>query len=228
LKDLDSLILFSTHQLDNSSKYADTIVQAMKIASWWRFGGYKTVSTSESYTDYMTGVWTAYGSRTAHSVGLEEEEEEDDPGVSDEFADQVAHLDTAEVVPAAAESSDDERDLIDQQFELDCPELCANHHEAFEDKCEEDRLTQFGDIRSDDLKDSSQGPPTRASSLDTFAEDLFQVAEERCSPPPPTAHVREREGSPWRRITPTMLLRTRTTPATTAAERPFYLDFTDD
>ena len=92
------------------------------------------------------------------------------------------------------ESSEDERDLIDRQLELDCLEICADHHQAVLHEEKGKLLSKCGDIRESD--ENKESPcPTRASSLDTFAKELFQVAE-ACAPVPEMAHIGDWEGFP--------------------------------
>jgi hypothetical protein len=146
--------------------------------------------------------------------GQEEEEEEEQDAVdeADNHAQHLSELDHLEVIedcvpendlePANTnlESSEDEKDLIDRQLESDCLEICADHRQAALYGEKGKLLSRYGDTWEND--ENGESPcPTRASSLDTFAKELFEVAE-ACAPVPETVHVGDWEGSPWRSLTP--------------------------
>ena len=134
---------------------------------------------------------------------------------------------TAEAAPTVVDSSDDDdRNLIDRQFETDCPHIWADHNQAVQNEGVEKVMTQCVDIWDADAKD--EWPcPTRASSLDTFAQELFKVAEE-CSLAPRRAHVADWQGSPWRSITPHHPHSTLKTSTTTEGQKPTIIDLSDD
>jgi hypothetical protein len=92
----------------------------------------------------MNGVFLACGQGRGASIGLEDQEEEEQDAVdeADNHAQHPSELDhleaTEDCVPENdlepaninLESSEDEKDLIDRQLESDCLEICADHHQA--------------------------------------------------------------------------------------------------
>ena len=132
-------------------------------------------------------------------MGLEDEVEEDEhtpskfddsPTYALSLADVVAADPYEAMVGASAnsrliESSDDEEDLVDQQLEADCPWLCADHRQTIEDDNLEAMMT-FSCNTWDTGPRRESLHPTRASSLDTFAKELFEAAE-KCNPDPQIA-----------------------------------------
>jgi hypothetical protein len=94
------------------------------------------------------------------------------------------------------ESSEDEKDLIDRQLESGCLEICADNRQAAHRGEVRKLPSKCGDTWENDENVESLCP-SRASSLDTFAKELFEVAEV-CAPFPETVHVRDWGGSPWR------------------------------
>jgi hypothetical protein len=142
----------------------------------------------------------------------QEEEEQDAMDEADDHAQHLSELDHLEIIedfvpendfePANTnlESSEDEKDLIDRQLESDCLEICADHHQAVLHGEKGELLSKCGDTWENDANGESPCP-TRASSLDTFAKELFEVAE-ACAPIPEMAHVGDWKGSPWRSLTP--------------------------
>ena len=166
----------------------------------------------------MNGVFDICGSMRANSIGFEAGDKDEDEDVSSDFDDSeilAIPLDNAKPVErieavagatmtsSSIESSDDEEDLVDRQLEADCPGLCANHRQTIEYDNLDATTTCSGNAWD-------TGPrreflyTTRASSLDTFAKELFKSAE-KCSPAPQIAHTGEWEGSPWRSVTPHLL-----------------------
>jgi hypothetical protein len=185
-------------------------VLAWKIACSWRFADRTAAKETGKYQEYMNGVFLACGQGRGASVRLEDQEEEEQDAVdeADNYARHPSELDHLEVIKDCVpendleltntnlESSENEEDLIDRQLESDCLEISADHQAAHSadkgmllSKC------------SDTWEDGGSPCPTRASSLDTFAKELFEVAE-ACTPVPEMAHVGDWEGSPWRSLTP--------------------------
>ena len=187
---------------------------AWNIACSWRFVDRTAARETGRYDDYMSGVFLACGQGPGASIGLEEQEEEEQ-GEVDEANDHAQHpgeLDYLEVIEDSVpenhleptntnfESSEDERYLIDRQLEFDCLEICADHHQAVYHGEKGNLPSKRGDTWEDD--ENGESPcPTRAPSLDTFAKELFEVAE-TCAPLPEMVHVRDWEGSLWRSPTP--------------------------
>jgi hypothetical protein len=176
-------------------------VVAWKIACSWRFVDRPAAKETGRYNEYMNGVFLACGQGRGASIGLEDQEEEQDAvDETDDYAQhpsELAHLETIEddvpennLEPANTnlESSEDERHLIDRQFESDCPEICADHHQAVHHGEKGNMLSMCGDTWEN--HENGKSPcPTRASSLDTFAKELFEVAE-ACAPFPEMIHVK--------------------------------------
>jgi hypothetical protein len=189
-------------------------VLAWKIACSWRFAGRAAAKKTGRYYKYMNGVFLAYGQGRGASIGLEDQEEEERDAVdeADDHAQYPCELDHLGVIedyvpendlePANTnlESSEDEKDLIDRQLESDCLEIYADHHQAVLHGEKGKLLIKCGDTWESD--ENGESPcPTRASSLDTFAKELFEVAE-ACARVPEMTHVGDWEGSPWRSLTP--------------------------
>jgi hypothetical protein len=189
-------------------------VLAWKIACSWRFADRTAAKKTGRYYEFMNGVFLACGQGRGTSIGLEgrEEEEQDAVDEADNHTQRLSELEHLEIIedfvpendlePANAnfESSEDEMDLIDRQLESDCVEICADHHQAVLHGEKGKPLSKCGDTRENDANGESPCP-TRASSLNTFAKELFEVAE-ACAPIPEMAHVGDWEGSPWRSLTP--------------------------
>jgi len=148
----------------------------------------------------MNGVFLACGQGHGVSIGLEEQEEDQDAvDEADDHAQHPSEQDHLEVVedcvpendlePANTnlESSEDEKDLIDRQLESGCLEICADHHQAVLHEEKEKLLSKCGDTW-ENVENGESPCSTRASSLDTFAKEHFEVAE-ACAPVPEMAHV---------------------------------------
>jgi hypothetical protein len=188
----------------------------------------------------MNGVFFACGQGRGASIVLEGQEEEEQDAV-DEANDHAQHpreLDHLEVIddcvpendlePANTnlESSEDEKDLIDRQLESDCPEICADHHQAIHYGEKGKRLSKRGDTWEND--ENWESPcPTRASSLDTFVKELFDVAE-ACAPVPEMVHVRNWEGPPWRSPTPNRRSDALRTITANKKQRTVFIDLSED
>lgn len=157
----------------------------------------------------MNGVFDGVDSIRSNSVGLEDDNGEEDEAQDKSHAstDQATLVDSLEVmnrseaVPKAqrtstvVELSEDEEALIDRQLEAECPSLYANHRQTLENDDLDETWAESGN--GWDASSRQESPcQTRASSLDTFATELFRIAGE-CTPAPQTAHVGEWKGSPW-------------------------------
>lgn len=213
---------------------------AWKIACSWRFADRTAAKETGRYYEYMNGVFLARGQGRGASIGLEEQEEEEQDAV-DEADNHVQHpseLDHLEVIedcvpendlePANTnlESSEDEEDLIDRQLESDCLEICADHHQAVLHGEKGKLLSKCGDAWEND--ENGESPcPTRASSLGTFAKELFEVAE-ACAPVPEMAHVGDWEGSPWRSLTPHRRPDALRTITANKKQRTVFIDLIED
>jgi hypothetical protein len=196
-------------------------VLAWKIACSWRFADRTAAKETGKYCEYMNGVFLARGQGRGASIGLEEQDAVDE---ADNHVQHPSELDHLEVIEDCVsendlesantnlESSEDEEDLIDRQLESDCPEICADHHQAV--------------LRENDENGESLCP-TRASSLDTFAKELFEVAE-TCAPVPEMAHVGDWEGSPWRSLTPHRRPDALRTITANKEQRTVFIDLIED
>ena len=211
---------------------------AWKIACSWRFADCAAAKETGRY-DYMNGVFLAYGQGRGASIGLEDQEEEEQDAV-DGAGDHVQHpsqLDHLEVIEDGAheinlepanlnlESSEDEKDLIDRQLESGCLEICADHHQALHHG--ERKLLSKGSNTWESDENGESPCPARASSLDTFAKELFEVAE-ACAPFLGTEHVRDWEGSPWRSPTPHRRLGALRTITANKERRTAFIDLSEE
>jgi hypothetical protein len=214
-------------------------VLAWKIACSWRFVD-RTAAKETGYNEYMNGVLLACSQGRGASIGLEdqEEEEQDATDEADDYAQHPSELDHLEVTedgvpgnnlePANTnfESSEDEKYLIDRQLESDCLEICADHHQAVHHGERGNLPNKCGDSWEDG--ENGESPcPIRASSLDTFAKELFEVAE-ACAPFPEMVHVRDWEGSPWRSPTPHGRPGALRTIAANKRQRTVFIDLSEE
>jgi hypothetical protein len=188
----------------------------------------------------MDGVFLECGQGRGMPIGLEDQEEEEQDAV-DEANDHAQHpselgyLEAIEdgvpknnLEPANTnlESSEDERYLIDRQLEFDCLEICADHHQAVHHGEKRNLSSKCGDTWEDDENGDSPWP-TRASSLETFAKELFEVAE-TCAPFPEMVHVRDWEGSLWRSPTPHPHSGALRTAAANKEQRTVFIDLSEE
>jgi hypothetical protein len=129
-------------------------------------------------------------------------------------------------VQTQLEPSDADEDLIDRQFEADCPELCASHS----------RVTDYDDLKNNsawpsdcwEVEGRERSPCARkSSSLDKFTNELFNIAEDSSPVPPQMTRVGDWEGSPWRSITPFRPVRASRAEATTE-EKVVIIDLSQD
>jgi hypothetical protein len=169
-------------------------VLAWKIACSWRFVDRTAAKETGRYNRYMNGVFLACGQGRGAPIGLEDQEEEEQEAVdeTDNDAQHPNELDRLEVIEGGVfennlepantnlESSEDEKYLIDRQLESDCLEICADHRQAVHHGEKGNLASKCGDTWEDEENGDSPCP-IRASSLDTFAKELFEVAE-ACAP----------------------------------------------
>lgn len=219
------------------------IAMADRIAKFWQFGGYKDAHVNGMWDDYVDGVCSVTEATREASIGLGEydriyvEENEDEQGnggtnngiyqatgstdqVQGPIARQRSGSQGIGNVPfTALEPHEDEHDLdlIDQQIEFGCPQLWADHH---------------SDIETVEVWETEEQEPSpcarRASSLDTFAKELW-VEVARCSPSPPksdsVAHITDWSG--WRSVTPNQPPE-QTTEKRSTAKEPMAIDLAEE
>jgi hypothetical protein len=212
-------------------------VLAWKIACSWRFVDRTAAKETERYKQYMNGVFLACGQDRGAPIGLEEQEEEEQEAVdeTDNDAQHPNELDRLEVIEGGVlennlepantnlESSEDEKYLIDRQLESDCLEICADHRQAVHHGEKGNLASKCGDTWEDEENGDSPCP-IRASSLDTFAKELFEA----CAPFPEMVHVRDWEGSPWRSPTPHGRPGALRTIAANKGQRTVFIDLSEE
>jgi hypothetical protein len=215
-------------------------VLAWKIACSWRFADRPAAKETGRYNEYMNGVFLACGQGRGMPIGLEDQEEEEQDAV-DEADDHAQHPSERGYLEAIEdgvpenhleptntnlESSEDERYLIDRQLESDCLEIYADHHQVAHHGGKGNLPSKCGDTWENDENEGSPCP-TRAFSLDTFAKELFEVAE-TCAPFPEMVHVRDWEGSPWRSPTPHGRPGALRTIAANKEQRTVFIDLSEE
>jgi hypothetical protein len=213
---------------------------AAKLSNTWKLDGFRKKKPNSTYEAFMNGVYDVVDSIRRNSVGLEDDKEEEDE-VLDKYhasTDQATLVDSLEVTnrleavlegkttSTVVESSEDEEDLIDRQLEAECPNLYANHRQTVEKDDLKDIWVESGNVWEAGSREESPCP-TRGSSLDTFATELFRIAEE-CTPAPQTAYVGEWKGSPWRSVTPYGLPSALRTEAKTEEKTLVVIDMSGD
>lgn len=212
---------------------------AAKMANSWKLKGYKDAKRTSRYEDFMNGVFS-YDSIRTNSIGLDDDEEVDEepPEIIGDSAERTASWSDSKVIQNSetmtigrvsytfTKSFEDENDLIDRQIEAACPELCADHHKAVEEDNWDERTAESIDIWDKRVREESPCP-TRASSLNTFVKELFEVAD-KCSPAPPTACVDDWKGPRWRSVTPFRPANALRTEATTKERRAVVIDLSGE
>lgn len=211
------------------------------MSKWWRFRKDSAYFGDNEYSNYADGTFSIIGPERGNSVGLEEEDEEDQ-GFVEKLPEEEDLCDwSLELEPAKTpglkpdfvndhtqlEPSDADEDLIDRQFEAECPELCASHSQ----------VTDYDDLRNDstwssdcwEVEEREKSPCTRKSfSLDQFTNELFNIAEDSSPAPPQMARVGDWEGSPWRSSTPFRPVCASRTGATTQEKKVAIIDLSQD
>lgn len=210
------------------------------MSKWWRFRRDSPDIEDKQYIDYIDGIFSIMGVERGNSVGLEEEDAEDEdveklPEEADLYH-QSLNLEPAKIpgfkpdfatVQTQLAPSDADEDLIDRQLESDCPELCANHYQVTEYDDFNKNSARPCDIWEAEEREIS--PCTRrASSLGKFVYEPFNFAEDSGLADPQIAHVSDWEGSPWRSITPFRPVRPSRTEAITDEKRLVIIDLSQD
>ena len=176
---------------------------AAKMANTWAFQP-KCGRNSPRYKAYMDGIFGIRGSVRANSV-LEDDAEENEDGdvdmeVDGHSTDTIDDSGDQAMVPDGftATKTENEEDLIDRQFEADCPEICAETYRAWDTEELKGPTSHTNDHWAVGVKGESSGQWALWSG--SFAKELMEVAD--YSPVPQTAQATDWEGSPWRSVTP--------------------------
>ena len=212
-------------------------VVAVKFAYYW-VEGYKTSRDTVRWDRFIAGLHEAGGPVRGASVGVKDEEDEEEIilSESEDGAELLTDTDSDQVdgetdgtnygasERKAITSDDDEQDVIDRQLALTCAEFNADHGVAYAEKNLTEVQLAFSNIWEFEEKEASPCPPS-AQAADTFAEELQEAAIES-TPEPELAHITEWDGS-WRSITPNMPFRL-WPKSTTVEPKVRVIDLTED
>jgi hypothetical protein len=173
----------------------------------------------------MNGIFNVMGGKRSNSVGLEEEDEEDEEDEDEEGEEdfpeklhQEADLSGQSLNSEAIENpglrldsvpaqtlvqpSDEDEDLVDRQFEAQCPDILADHRRAFNDGESIEPPPASVDTGTEEVRAASPGS-ARTSPLYTFPRALRQATEEAsaASRASSVANINDWNGS-WKSMTP--------------------------